>query len=339
MEHEEVVIRRGERSGAAVVVAVHSRARGPAVGGCRMRRYPHWRDAVDDALRLSEAMTYKCAVSGMAFGGGKGVIALPGDAEPTAALREAALADMGELIASFDGSYLAGPDVGTGPDDMLVLRRATPHVFCLPREHGGTGSSSEPTAVGVLAALAAAAREVFGAEAMRDRVVVVVGLGAVGSALARHLTRAGARVVVSDVDEAKRRWAADLGLDWVEPDRALRTRADVLIPAAVGGALDPATAEALDAPLVVGPANNQLTDDSVADLLARRGVVWVPDFVASAGGAVYTLAREVDGLDHSAATARVEAIGDTVARVLASARATGATPLREAMSLACERLA
>jgi valine dehydrogenase (NAD+) len=338
MEHEEMVVRRGNRSGITMMIAAHSRALGPAVGGCRLRHYADWRAGMEDALRLSEAMTYKCAVAGLRFGGGKSVVALDEHRELTPTLRRSVLEDLGECIASFGGSYLAGPDVGTGADDMVVLRQSTPHVFCLPEEHGGTGSSSGPTAAGVLASLRAGARHVFGTESLSERTVVISGFGAVGAHLARSLATAGARVSVSDVDGSKRALASKLGFGWVEPGEALGTPADVLVPAAVGGVLGSEVVPTLDAPLIVGPANNQLVDDSVAELLARREIVWIPDFAAGAGGVVYTLGREIDGVDHSTAAARVEAIGATVAELLASARAHGTTPLAEAGNLARQRL-
>jgi leucine dehydrogenase len=145
-------------------------------------------------------------------------------------------------------------------------------------------------------------------------------------------------VVVSDVDDQKREEAKNEGYDWVDPDRALLTPADVLVPAAVGGVLNPRTVAALDVPLIIGPANNQVTSDSVAQLLADAGTVWVPDFVTSAGGVIYVLSREVGGLDHEAAAARVEAIEETVNRVLDAARTGGTTPLHESMALAQRRL-
>ncbi|WP_405649527.1 Glu/Leu/Phe/Val dehydrogenase dimerization domain-containing protein [Streptomyces sp. NBC_00019] len=335
LEHEEVQIRRGPRSGLPLIVAIHSRALGPAVGGCRMRRYDSWRDGLADALRLSEAMTFKCAVSGLDFGGGKSVVVLDGGerAEPAPELRAAALADLGEFIASFDGTYRAGPDVGTSPTDMVALRGSTPYVYCLPEEHGGTGDSGVPTAIGVLAALRAGAEHVFGAASFADRTVVVSGFGSVGSRVAAGLAADGARVLVSDVDGTKRDAARRSGFGWVEPGDVLGTAADVLVPAAVGGVLAPETAARLDVRLVVGPANNQLTDDTVADALAARGIVWVPDFVASAGGVVYTLGRESDGLDHDAAVRRVEGIADTVRLLL-----KGENPLREAKALAARRI-
>ncbi|GHF48100.1 leucine dehydrogenase [Amycolatopsis bartoniae] len=328
MEHEDLTVRRGRRSGLPVIIAVHSRALGPAVGGVRLRRYSSWRDGVDDALRLSEAMTAKCAAAGLAFGGGKSVIALDEDTPLTPSLRQAALDDLGELIAAHDGSYLAGPDVGTGPADMLVLRQHSPHVFCLPEENGGTGTSSIPTAVGVLAALRAGVRHVFGADSVARLTVVISGLGSVGSLIAQGLP--GARVVVSDVDSSRR----DPAYEWVSPAEALRTPADIFVPAAVGGVFSPETVANVQARLVVGPANNQLTAYLVAGLLAERGVTWIPDFVASAGGVIYTLGREVEHLTHEEAMARVEGIGSTVDSLLGSAR----TPLDAAMDLVRERL-
>lgn len=328
-EHEEVVTRLGRRSGVPVTVAVHSRRLGPAAGGIRLRQYPAWQDGLADALALAKGMTYKNALAGLPFGGGKTVIAVPSSVSPTPSLRADALADAGELIASFDGSYLGGPDIGTGPEDMVYLRSFTDNVFCLPESHGGTGSSSGPTARGVLAALRAGLAAVFGSASVSGRRVVVVGMGSVGSLLAAELSGQGASVVVADVDAAR-----CAGFSQVPVESAYTLDADVLVPAAVGGVVG----ADVRAPLVVGPANNQLVSDDVAPALAAAGVVWVPDFVASAGGVIYTLSREASGLDREAALARVETIEETVATVLSSAAANGTTPLAEAMTLAEQRL-
>jgi glutamate dehydrogenase/leucine dehydrogenase len=336
--HEQLIARRGRRSGITTMVAVHSSVRGPAVGGCRFRAYPGVTQAVEDVLRLSAAMTAKCAVADLAFGGGKSVIAPEPGRMLSPQERRDVLLDHAELIAECAGAYLAGPDVGTGPADMLVFREVSPHAFCTPGSAGGTGSSSGPTALGVLAALRAAATAVFGSPSMAGRRVVVSGYGAVGAHLAAGLRTAGATVVVSDADPAKRAEAERLGFGWAEPERALTLAADVVVPAAVGGVLSTGSVAALDTPLVVGPANNQLTDDTVAADLAARGVLWVPDYVANAGGIVYTLSRETEGLGHDAALARVEAIERTVDGILAAARAHGTTPLSEAAALAESRL-
>ncbi|MFC4950818.1 Glu/Leu/Phe/Val dehydrogenase dimerization domain-containing protein [Pseudonocardia sp. GCM10023141] len=265
--HEELVVRRGRRSGVTTMMAVHSRALGPAAGGCRLREYTDIGGAIDDALRLSRAMTAKCAVAGIAFGGAKSVIALEPGTVLSPQERHDVLLDHADLIDTFGGGYLAGPDVGTGPDDMLVLREGTPHVSCLPESVGGTGSSSGPTAVGVLAALRAGARSVFGTSDVAGLRVVVAGFGSVGTHLATALAAAGAHVTVSDVAAARRRAAQERGFGWVEPDLALRQPVDIAVPAAVGGVLSPESVARLDARLVVGPANNQLTTDAVADAL------------------------------------------------------------------------
>lgn len=332
-------MRRGSRSELPLIVAVHSRDLGPAVGGCRLRRYDTWQDGLADALRLSEAMTYKAAVAGLDFGGGKSVIALDRETELTADLREAALEDLGELVASFQGSYRAGPDVGTGPEDMAVLRRFSPHAYCAPEEHGGVGNSGGPTATGVLAALRAGARHVFGDSSCTGRTVIISGFGSVGSGIAAGLAAEGAHVVVSDVDQSRKDVALASGYGWAEPEQALSAPADILVPAAVGGVLSESTVPQLTAPLIVGPANNQLTEDSVADALAERGIVWIPDYVASAGGVVYVLSREAEGYSHEAAHKRVETIGETVTHVLDLARSSGTTPLRTAQQIAERRLA
>ncbi|MFE7168466.1 Glu/Leu/Phe/Val dehydrogenase dimerization domain-containing protein [Streptomyces sp. NPDC057616] len=336
--HEEVVVRRGSRSALPLIIAIHSRTLGPAVGGCRLRRYDTWQDGLADALRLSEAMTYKAAVAGLDFGGGKTVIALGMDTDLTPDLRRAALEDLGELIASLEGSYRTGPDIGTGPDDMVILRQFSPYAHCAPEEHGGTGSSGAPTATGVLAALRAGARHVFGTASCTGRTVVISGFGSVGSGIAAGLAAEGAHVLVSDVDPSRKEAASARGYGWVEPDQALSAPADVFVPAAVGGILGEATVPRLAAPLVVGPANNQLTEDSVADTLAAHGIVWIPDYVASAGGIIYALSRESEHYSDEAAQKRVEGIGDTVSRLLEVARSTGATPQRAALQIAKARL-
>ncbi|RSM48201.1 Glu/Leu/Phe/Val dehydrogenase [Amycolatopsis balhimycina DSM 5908] len=333
--HEQLVARRGRRSGVTTMIAIHSTALGPAVGGCRFKPYAGLDQAVADVLRLSAAMTAKCAVAGLAYGGGKSVIAPEPGRVLTPADRRDVLLDHADLIAEFGGAYLAGPDVGTGPDDMLVFREVSAFAFCTPESAGGTGSSSGPTAIGVLAAL----RAVFGTADMTGRRAVISGYGAVGTHLAARLRAAGADVVVSDTDSAKRASAESSGLTWVEPEKALTLTADVVIPAAVGGVLSPATVARLDTPVVVGPANNQLTADAVAADLAARGVLWIPDYVASAGGILYTLSREAGGLSHDAALARVETIERTVADLLEAAKANGTTPLEEASALVERRLA
>ena len=332
-EHEEVLLRRGPRSGLPIVVAVHSTALGQAVGGLRMWHYPDWRDAQSDALRLARGMTYKCAVAGVDKGGGKTVVAVPPEVTP--ALRRAALLDAGDAIDSLGGRYATGPDVGTGEPDMDVIAERTAHVFCRPASSGGSGDSSPHTAAGVVASL----RALTGGS-LAGRRFAVVGLGRVGGAVARELAAAGAELVLSDVDEAKRTLAERLGEHavWAEPDAALTADVDVLVPAALGGVLTADVVPRLRCGVIAGPANNQLADESVADLLHRRGILWAPDYVVGSGGVVNAIAVELDGADPARAARLVEGIGATVAAIVADARSAGTTPARAARERAEARL-
>jgi glutamate dehydrogenase/leucine dehydrogenase len=333
-EHEQVVIRAGARSGLPVIIALHSTTLGPALGGCRLAVYPHWTDGLTDALRLSAAMTGKCAVAGLPNGGGKTVVPLP--AGPFD--RRAVLLEVGDAIEALGGRYGTGPDVGTGPDDMLVIGERTRHVACRPTSAGGSGDSSTQTAAGVLAALHALCAAVFGSADLAGRRFAVVGLGRVGADVARRLAAAGATLVLSDVDPARRSVAGELGALLVSPQDALAADVDVLVPAALGGVLTPASVPLLRCRAVAGPANNQLDADATADLLHTRGIVWVPDHVVSAGGVAYAAAVELHGETAAQATARVEAIGATVGTLLATAAQTGVTPLAAAHALAAPRL-
>ena len=339
LEHERVAIAVGERSGLPVIVAVHSTTLGQAVGGCRMWGYGDWREALDDALRLSEAMTLKCALAGLALGGGKSVIALaPGDLKLTAERRRAAMLDLGDAVDAFGGIYGVGEDVGTTAEDMLIARERTRYAYCLPESQGGAGEPSEPTAEGVRLAIGVTLERAFGTPVLDGRRIGIIGLGQVGSRVARRLAADGATLVVSDIDASKRRLADELGAAWAEPEETLRAEVDLLVPAALGGVLSRGSVGTLQCAAIAGPANNQLADDAVADLLHERGILWAPDFVVNAGGVIYGSAMEMDGCSREDATARVGAITGTLETVFAAAEEHSVTPLEAARRVARERL-
>jgi leucine dehydrogenase len=339
LAHEEIVVRTGPRSGLPVIVAVHSTALGQAVGGCRIWQYADWRDGLEDALRLSAGMTRKCALAGVANGGGKTVVAIPSGTGLTGARRTELLHDVGDVITSLNGRYATGPDVGTAPQDMAVIAERTRHVFCLPPELGGSGDSSPNTATGVVAAIKAVCAHLYGSPDLRSRRMVIVGLGNVGRHLARQLAAAGAELLVSDIDPGKKAVAAELLAGWAEPGEALTAPADVLIPAALGGVLTSDIVPGLRCAAIVGPANNQLADPAVARLLYQRGIIWVPDYVAGAGGVIYALAVELHELPPAEALARVRTIGDTVRLLLEGSAEHGTDPAQVALKLAAHRLA
>lgn len=329
---------RGRRSGLAICVAIHSTALGPAAGGCRIAHYADLGAAIADALRLSEAMTGKNALAGLEHGGAKAVVALPTAARPAGAERTALLHDLGDTIESLGGRYIAGPDVGSGPADMSVIGERTPHVCCRPVEDGGSGDSSLHTARGTLAALAAVVEEAFGSPRFTGRTFGVIGLGAVGGQVARLLNRAGAQLVVTDVDPAARTLAEELGATWVDPDDALAMQVDVLVPAALGGLLTARTVPRLRCAAVAGPANNQLDEPATAQLLAERGILWAPDLVVSAGGVIHATGVELRQESEDRLTARIDGIAATLREVFHLARTHRLTPAIAAGRLVEERV-
>src|SRR5919112_6556232 len=199
LDHEQILIRRGTRSGLYSIIAVHSTARGPSLGGCRLWAYGDSRAAVRDVLRLSRAMTFKAAVAGLPLGGGKGVIMLPDGAPvPAGDDRRAVLLDFGETVDALGGAYLTAEDVGTSDRDMAVIAEVTSSVAGLAVESGGSGDPSPWTALGVQAAMEVACERAFGTASLAERTISVVGLGRVGGKLARLLAEAGATLTVSD---------------------------------------------------------------------------------------------------------------------------------------------
>ncbi|HSD24695.1 MAG TPA: Glu/Leu/Phe/Val dehydrogenase dimerization domain-containing protein [Solirubrobacterales bacterium] len=337
LAHEEVVVRRGRRSGIYVVVSIHSTALGPALGGLRMWRYGALGDAIADGLRLSEAMTYKAAAAGLDLGGGKAVICVPPDRDLSAGERRELMLDVGDLVDSVEGRYVTAEDVGTGTEDMALIRERTEHVVGLPIHSGGSGDPSPITARGVESAIRASCEHRYGSGDLAGRRVSVVGLGHVGARLAERLASDGAELGVSDIEPAKRELAERLGARWLEPEDAITAECDVLAPCALGGAIDGDNVERLCCEIVCGAANNVLANRSLADRLAERGILYAPDFIANAGGLI-NVYGELHSLDRERLDSLVDGIGAALRRVLKAAEHRSVTPAAAARALAEERL-
>jgi leucine dehydrogenase len=337
-DHERVLITRGPRSGLVVIVAVHSTVLGQALGGARLWHYDHWTDALADALRLSQAMTLKNAAAGLARGGGKAVIAIPPGVVLDDAGRRAAMLDLGDAVDSLDGAYMTAEDVGTSAELMAVVAERTAHVCGLPPEQGGVGEPADATAAGVHAGLVATLEHLTGSPDVSGRHIVIAGLGQVGGRLARQLAAGGARLTVTDVADAKRALAAELGAAWVDPAAAHLVEADVFAPCGLGGVLTAEVVRDLRVRAVVGAANNQLAERTVADLLRERGIVWAPDFVVNAGGVVYLDLASSPEVAEDELEDRIAGIGRTVGDVLRAAEAARESTLEAAERLAGQRL-
>jgi leucine dehydrogenase len=323
-------------SGLRAIVAVHSTVLGPALGGTRFRPYPDERAAAVDVCRLAKGMTYKHAACGNDQGGGKAVII--GD---PAVLRSDELLDAyGRFLEQLGGVYLTAEDVGTTQADMDRLRGITPYVTGTSESLGGSGDPSPATAWGVFHALAAVAERVWGSPELAGRHVVVLGVGKVGSALARHLHGAGARLTLADVRaDVVSALAEELGADAVDAGAAAEVPCDVLAPCALGAVLSEGTIPRLRCAAVCGAANNQLATDADAERLAATGIEYAPDYIVNAGG-VINIADETapGGYDRERAWKRIEGIADTVRTVFALADEHGVTTAAAADRLAEDRL-
>ena len=319
------------------MVAVHSTARGPALGGCRMWTYDDARAAIRDVLRLSRAMTFKAAVAGLPLGGGKGVIMLrPDEGVLTPERREAVLQDFGDTVEMLGGDYLTAEDVSTSEADMEVIATRTKHVTGLA---SGSGDPSPWTALGCEVAVRVTAERAFGSDDLNGRRIAVIGLGSVGGRLAELLAEGGAQLVVADVDQSKRELAERIGAEWTDPQSALTAEVDLLAPCALGGVLNDETVPALRCKAIAGAANNQLADDSHDAALAERGILWAPDFVCNAGGLInISVELEPGGYDAKVAETKVRQVGDTLRMIFDSAAQSNTTPLRAALELGRARL-
>ena len=330
------MLHRGRRSGRYVIVAIHSTALGPALGGVRLWHYPARDRRHSRRAAAGAGHDPKAAAAGLALGGGKGVICAPGS-PPTGRERRDLLLDFGDLVESLEGRYVTAEDVGISPPDLVAIRERTAHVTGLPPEHGGSGDPSPFTAIGVEAAMRACARERFGTAELAGLRIVIAGTGHVGEKLARRLVERGADVAVSDIDPAKREVARRLGAEWIEPDQQLAAECDILAPCALGGAIDAASMPLLRCEIVCGCANNQLADDALAGELAERGILYAPDFVVNAGGLIHVY-REIRGYsEEQRSRARARDRGQP-RRLFAAAAERSVTPAGGGATLALERL-
>lgn len=334
--HEQVVVCHDPASGLRAIVAIHSTARGPALGGTRFHSYASQDAALRDALDLARGMSYKAAMAGLPLGGGKAVILGDPRTEKTPALLRA----YGRFVQSLGGRYYTACDVGTSSPDMDVIAEECRFVTGRSVEHGGAGDSSVLTAYGVFQGMRAAAEVVWGSPSLAGRTVGVAGVGKVGRHLVGHLLEDGADVVVCDVHaptvEALVQAHPQVR---VSPDTAslVRERLDVYAPCALGGALDDEVVEVLSARVVCGAANNQLAHTGVEKQLEQRGIHYAPDYVVNAGGLIQ-VADELEGFDFERAKARASGIFETTREVFARAASDGVPPAVAADRIAEQRM-
>lgn len=333
--HEEVLYGHDPMSGLKAIIAIHSTALGPALGGTRFYPYESEDDALHDALRLAKGMTYKSAAAGLDLGGGKAVII----GDPATLRSERLFRSFARVIDSLGGRYVTAEDVGTTTADMIMIASETKWVTGLPDILGGSGDPSPATARGVMGAMRAVAERLWDTDDLSGRTITVQGVGKVGRSLVERLTKAGAKTFIADVNSASvAAVASQYGSVIVAVDEIFDVDCDVFAPCAMGGALNAATVERLKCRAVVGSANNQLETEAQADQLTEQGILYAPDFVVNAGG-IINIADELHGYDWKRAVNAIDRIYDNINRVLDAATQRGINPNKAAIEVAEERIA
>jgi len=331
--HELVAYFYDKPTGLKAIIAVHSTKLGPALGGCRVWPYESEEAALQDVLRLSKGMTYKSAAMGLPLGGGKAVVIADPRKDKTPELFEA----FGRAVESLGGKYITAEDVGTSPDDLLAVRRATRYVVGLP---GASGDPSPVTAYGVFSGMKACLEHVFGSDDFRGRTVAIQGLGAVGMHLCQYLHEAGASLVVTDIrDDRVKEAVRRFGARAVAPDAIFDVECDVFAPCALGAVLNDDTIPRLKAKIVAGSANNQLAELRHGRMLKERNILYAPDFIINGGGVINVYHELIpEGYQRERVMERVARIRDQVAEVIALAAEQNTTTAEAALLLAERRL-
>ena len=332
--HEQILYGYDKVSGLRTIIAIHSTALGPALGGTRFFAYQTEEEALTDVLRLSKGMTYKAAAAGLDLGGGKAVII----GDPRTDKSERLLRAYGRIVDSLQGRYITAEDVGTAAPDMDIVRRETRWAFGYSAYEGGSGDPSPMTARGLFAAARAVAQFLWNDSDLAGRRFAVQGVGKVGSVLVQFLVEARAEVIVSDVYEpALAAVVETYGVKTVDPDDIHTVDCDIYSPCSMGAGLNPTTIPRLNCQAVVGSANNQLANGSDADLLEEREILYAPDFVVNAGGLI-NVYDELLGYNKLRAVHRVDAIFDATLGILEKARSDGVNPNTAAVELAETRI-
>lgn len=319
--HERVVFCSDKKSGLKAIIAIHSTTLGPAAGGCRLWSYESDDAALTDVLRLSQGMSYKNAMAGLNFGGGKAVIMKTPDFDGSDALYE----KFGEFVDQLQGDYVTAEDVGMSVSIMQTIGRRTKYVSGLPPKEGRAGGDPSPkTSWGIFKGIDAAVRFKLGRENVEDLTVAVQGVGHVGYYLSKYLSEAGAKLVVADIDEQRvRRVCDEFGAVASSPDDILFESVDVVAPCALGAILSEHSIPRLRTGIVAGGANNQLAVGADGQRLSDAGILYAPDYVINGGGIINVSSEYYGDLDEEEVMESVAQIGPRLTGIFEEAAATG----------------
>ncbi|MGQ3381268.1 Leu/Phe/Val dehydrogenase [Priestia endophytica] len=336
-EHEQIIFCNDPETNLKAIIAIHNTTLGPALGGCRMHPYRSVDEALEDVLRLSKGMTYKCAAADVDFGGGKAVII----GDPAKDKTPNMFRSFGQFVDSLNGRFYTGTDMGTSTDDFIHASKETNCIVGIPEAYGGGGDSSIPTALGVIYGLKATNKAVFNTTDLSGKTYIIQGLGKVGYKVAEQLLEAGADLYVSDINQeavkAIQECAKQVGsiARFVRGDEVYSVAADIFIPCAFGGVINDETIEKLKVKAVVGSANNQLLLESHGKLLKQKGILYAPDYIVNAGGLIQ-VADELYNYNKERVLTKTKSIYTSLLEIYKEAELDNITTI-EAANRFCEK--
>jgi leucine dehydrogenase len=333
--HEELIFCYDKTTDLKAVIAMHDTTLGPAMGGTRMWDYETEGDAVKDALRLSRSMTYQAAVSDCDTGGGKAVLW----GNPMQDKSEAYFRAFGRFVEGLTGRFVTYGDLGTDEKDLTYMQRETTHLAPFVARRSGEADGARVTSYGVFWGMKACCKMVYGVASVKGRRVVIQGTGAVGTHLARYLHAEGAQLVISDIvyDAMKRVQDEIPGAEIVHPDKVFGCDCDIFSPCALGGVINYKTVGRLRCKIVAGGAYNVLESDSLGDILHKKGILFAPDFVLSAGE-LFQSADRMQPVSQEESLRRAEGIYEMLVKVFDRAMRENIPPYRAARKIAVERM-
>jgi leucine dehydrogenase len=334
--YEQVVFCQDKESGLKAIISIHNTKLGPALGGTRMWPYANEEEALTDVLRLSRGMTYKNAAAGLKLGGGKTVII----GDPRKDKSEALFRAFGRFVDSLGGRYITSEDVGICVEDMDIVRQETKYVSGLGAHvAGSSGDPSPVTAFGVWKGIKTCAKEVWGSELLKGKVVALQGLGHVGYYLAKHLKEEGANLIVTDINESNvERVVRELGAAAVKPDAIYGVKCDIFAPTALGAIINDDTIDQLKCRIVAGAANNQLKEDRHGDILHSRGILYAPDYIINAGGVINVADEMNGGYNKARALKSVEIVSRNIEEIITMSKRDNIPTYKVASILAERRI-
>ncbi len=334
LNYGDVHIKRCERTGLVAIVAIHSTALGPALGGCRFVTYPSFEAGLNDALHLAQAMSLKAAISGLNHGGGKSVIIKPKHIDD----RQALFTSFGEFINELGGRYITAEDSGVTQEDIDTIKQVTDHVAGYTNKQFKQYAPSPLTALGVLRGIQAAVKHKLGRTDLDGLHVAVKGVGKVGFELSCMLHELGAKITCSDVHESSIQALQDkIDCQVCDSEEIHSLPVDVYAPCALSFDINPRTVNMIEAPVVAGSANIQLSDPSMSSRLKQRGILYAPDFVINAGGLIQVSAQHENSCELDA-KANVERIYETLSEIFSRSETQERDCDAVAIDMALERI-